>query len=238
MTRILIADDHDVVRAGLRTILQSQAGWEVVAEASDGKEAVELALATRPDVAVLDFGLPMLNGVEATRQIRSSLSRVEILIFTMHDTDALVRDVFEAGARGFLLKSDASRFLISAVETLADHKPFFTGKVSEALLESFLLKKPSEGALTGREKSVIQLIAEGASEPKDRRSSLDQHQVGRDASRFSAEEAQRRFDGGADPLRDQEQARRGLTRARAHGPYPASFLGNAALASRVNPNSM
>src|SRR5215216_5708709 len=88
MTRILIADDHDVVRAGLRTILQSQAGWEVVAEASDGKEAVELALATRPDVAVLDFGLPTLNGVEATRQIRSKLSRVEILIFTMHDTDA------------------------------------------------------------------------------------------------------------------------------------------------------
>jgi DNA-binding NarL/FixJ family response regulator len=160
MTRILIADDHDVVRAGLRTILQSQAGWEVVAEASDGKEAVELALATRPDVAVLDFGLPTLNGVEATRQIRSKLSRVEILIFTMHDTDALVRDVLEAGAR-FLLKSDASRFLIAAVETLADHKPFFTGKVSEALVESFLLKKPSEGALTGREKSVIQLIAEG-----------------------------------------------------------------------------
>ena len=144
MTRILIADDHDVVRAGLRTILQSQAGWEVVAEASDGKEAVELALATRPDVAVLDFGLPTLNGVEATRQIRSKLSRVEILIFTMHDTDALVRDVLEAGARGFLLKSDASRFLISAVETLADHKPFFTGKVSEALLESFLLKGPAQ----------------------------------------------------------------------------------------------
>ena len=156
MTRILIADDHDVVRAGLRAILQSQA-----AEASDGKEAVELALATRPDVAVLDFGLPTLNGVEATRQIRSKLPRVEILIFTMHDTDALVRDVLEAGARGFLLKSDASRFLISAVETLADHKPFFTGKVSEALLESFLLKKPIDGALTGREKSVIQLIAEG-----------------------------------------------------------------------------
>ena len=141
MTRILIADDHDVVRAGVRAILQSQAGWEVVAEASDGKEAVELALATRPDIAILDFGLPTLNGVEATRQIRSRLSRVEILIFTMHDTDALVRDVLESGARGFLLKSDASRFLISAVETLADHKPFFTGKVSEALLESFLLQR-------------------------------------------------------------------------------------------------
>ena len=163
MTRILIADDHDVVRAGVRAILQLQPGWEVVAEACDGKEAVELAVATRPDIAILDFGLPTLNGVEATRQIRSRLSRVEILIFTMHDTDALIRDVLESGARGFLLKSDASRFLISAVETLADHKPFFTGKVSEALLESFLRKGPKrgEGALTAREKSVIQLISEG-----------------------------------------------------------------------------
>src|SRR3954464_8356893 len=238
MTRILIADDHDVGRAGLRAILQSQAGWEVVAEASDGKEAVELAVATRPDVAVLDFGLPTLNGVEATRQIRSKLPRVEILIFTMHDTDALVRDVLEAGARGFLLKSDASRFLISAVETLADHKPFFTGSVSEALLESFLLKKPIDGSADGTREVRDPAHCRRASEPKNRRSSLDQHQVGRDASRFGAEEAQRRFDGGADPLRDQEQARRGLTRARGHGPSPASFLGNAARASRVNPNSM
>ena len=132
MTRILIADDHDVVRAGLRTILDSQQGWEVVAEASDGKEAIDQALATRPDIAVLDFGLPTVNGVEATRQIRARLPRVEVLIFTMHDTDSLVRDVLEAGARGFLLKSDARRFLISAVESLAAHKPFFTGKVSEA----------------------------------------------------------------------------------------------------------
>ena len=163
MTRILIADDHDVVRAGLRTILDSQRGWEVVAEASDGKEAIDQALATRPDIAVLDFGLPTVNGVEATRQIRARLPRVEVLIFTMHDTDSLVRDVLEAGARGFLLKSDARRFLISAVESLAAHKPFFTGKVSEALLESFLSKgpRPSEGALTSREKSVVQLVAEG-----------------------------------------------------------------------------
>ena len=163
MTRILIADDHDVVRAGLRTILDSQVGWEVVAEASDGKEAIDLAVATHPDVAVLDFGLPTVNGVEATRQIRARLPRVEVLIFTMHDTDSLVRDVLEAGARGFLLKSDARRFLISAVESLAAHKPFFTGAVSEALLESFLLKgpRPSEGALTAREKSVVQLVAEG-----------------------------------------------------------------------------
>jgi DNA-binding NarL/FixJ family response regulator len=163
MTRILIADDHDVVRAGLRSILSSQPGWEVVAEASDGKEAIDRALSTRPDVAVIDYSLPTVNGIEATRQIRTRLPSVEVLIFTMHDSDSLVRDVLEAGARGFLLKSDASRFLISAVESLASHKPFFTGKVSEALLENFLLKGPraGEGALTAREKSVVQLIAEG-----------------------------------------------------------------------------
>src|SRR4051794_35421851 len=163
MTRILIADDHDVVRAGVRTILESQPGWEVVAEASDGKEAIDKALATRPDVAVLDFSLPAVNGVEATRQIRARVPGVEVLVFTMHDTDTLVRDVLEAGARGFLLKSDARRFLISAVESLAAHKPFFTGKVSETLLENFLSQGPRacEGALTPREKSVVQLVAEG-----------------------------------------------------------------------------
>ena len=163
MTRILIADDHDVVRAGLRAILQSQPSWEVVAEASDGKEAIDRALATRPDIAVLDYGLPTVNGIEATRQIRTRLASVEVLIFTMHDSDTLVRDVLEAGARGFLLKSDARRFLISAIESLAAHKPFFTGKVSEALLENFLSKgpRPAEGALSARETSVVQLIAEG-----------------------------------------------------------------------------
>src|SRR3954468_1590311 len=167
MTRILIADDHDVVRAGVRTILGSQPGWEVVAEASDGKEAIDKALATRPDIAALDFSLPAVNGVEATRQIRARVVGAEVLIFTMHDTDTLVRDVLEAGARGFLLKSDARQFLIAAVESLAAHKPFFTGKVSEALLETYLAKgAPADSVLTAREKSVVQLIAEGQTNRK------------------------------------------------------------------------
>jgi DNA-binding NarL/FixJ family response regulator len=167
MTRILIADDHDVVRSGVRAILETQEGWEVVGEAADGKEAVDKALATRPDVVVLDYGLPVMNGIEATRQIRARVAGAEVLIFTMHDTATLVREILEAGARGFLLKSDARRFLIAAVESLAAHKPFFTSQVSETLLETFLAKGPTAGSvLTAREKSVVQLIAEGRTNKK------------------------------------------------------------------------
>jgi DNA-binding NarL/FixJ family response regulator len=162
MTRILIADDHDVVRSGVRSILEAQEGWEVVGEAETGKEAVDKALATRPHVVVLDYALPVMNGIDATRQIRARVPGAEVLIFTMHDTDALVREVLEAGARGFLLKSDARKFLLAAVESLVAHKPFFTGKVSETLLASYLAKRAeTEELLTARERSVIQLIAEG-----------------------------------------------------------------------------
>ena len=161
MTRILIADDHDVVRSGVRSILEAQPGWEVVGEAENGKEAVDRALATRPDIVVLDYALPVMNGIEATRQIRARVPGAEVLIFTMHDTATLVREVLEAGAKGFLLKSDARKFLIAAVESLAAHKPFFTGKVSEALLETYLAKGTAASVLTSREKSVVQLIAEG-----------------------------------------------------------------------------
>jgi DNA-binding NarL/FixJ family response regulator len=162
MTRILIADDHDVVRSGVRAILECQPEWEVVGEAATGKAAIDQALATRPDVVVLDYALPLVNGIEATRQIRSRVPGAEVLIFTMHDTASLVREVLEAGARGFLLKSDAKRFLVAAVESLAAHQPFFTSKVSETLLESYLSKGRAEASLlTPREKAVVQLIAEG-----------------------------------------------------------------------------
>jgi DNA-binding NarL/FixJ family response regulator len=162
MTRILIADDHDVVRSGVRSILETQLGWEVVGEAENGKDAVDRALATRPDIVVLDYALPVMNGIEATRQIRARVPGAEVLIFTMHDTATLVREVLEAGAKGFLLKSDARKFLIAAVESLAAHKPFFTGKVSEALLDAYLAKGTAPASvLTSREKAVVQLIAEG-----------------------------------------------------------------------------
>jgi DNA-binding NarL/FixJ family response regulator len=137
MTRILIADDHEVVRSGLRKILEAHPDWEVVAEVADGRDAVHKVAETKPDVAVLDYSLPLLNGIEATRQIRTHTPGTEVLIFTMHDNDALIEDVLMAGARGYLLKSDANRHLIDAIEAVSSHKPFFSAKVSEVLLESF-----------------------------------------------------------------------------------------------------
>jgi DNA-binding NarL/FixJ family response regulator len=165
VTRILIADDHEVVRSGLRSILEAHEGWQVVAEARDGKEAISKALETEPDVAIIDYSLPIMNGVEATRQIRARVPATEILIFTMHDSDALIGELLEAGARGYLLKSDAKQHLMAAVEALADHEPFFTGRVSQRLLETFLSKQPGrvDTSLSPRERVVVQLIAEGHS---------------------------------------------------------------------------
>ncbi len=133
-----------------------------MAEAGDGKEAIDKAIETRPDVAVLDYSLPLANGIEVTRQIRARNPKTEILIFTMHDNETLVQELLKAGARGYLLKSDAKRHLIGAIESLVAHKPFFTAKVSETLLESFL-ERPSKqrSTLTSRERGVVQLIAEG-----------------------------------------------------------------------------
>jgi DNA-binding NarL/FixJ family response regulator len=164
VTRILIADDHEVVRAGVRGILEDHPGWHIVAEALDGKQAVDKSIAEKPDVAILDYSLPMINGVEATRQIRARAPSVEILIFTMHDNEILMRDMLQAGARGYLLKSDAGEHLISAVQALAAHRPFFTSKASEALLESYLTTaRQSEHLLTARERGIVQLVAEGHS---------------------------------------------------------------------------
>lgn len=163
MTNILIADDHDVVRRGLKALLETRAAWRVVAEARDGKSAVSGAFRARPDVAIIDYGLPELNGIEAARQIRHHLPRTEILIFTMHNSDDILLHALEAGARGFLLKSDTDDYVLAAVHALSQHKPFFTGKVSETLVASFLAtsSRTRTSALTMRESSVVQLIAEG-----------------------------------------------------------------------------
>jgi DNA-binding NarL/FixJ family response regulator len=162
MIRILIADDHAVVRSGLRTILDAHPNLEVVAEAADGNEAVHKAIETTPDIAVIDYSLPLFNGIEVTRQIRAQLPKTEVLIFTMHDNETLIQDVMKVGARGYLLKSDAGRDLISAIEALAVHRPFFTTKVSETLLESYVTAaKTIRSTLTNREVGIVQMIAEG-----------------------------------------------------------------------------
>ena len=164
MTRILIADDHDVVRSGLRAVLDAQPNWEVVAEAANGKEAIFKAIETKPDVAVVDYSLPLINGIEVTRQIRARLPKTEVLIFTMHDTEMLIEELLKAGARGYLLKADAGRDLISAIESLRVHRPYFTAKVSEAVLKSHLSNSRREGlSITSRERGLVQLIAEGHS---------------------------------------------------------------------------
>jgi DNA-binding NarL/FixJ family response regulator len=165
VTRILIADDHEVVRSGLRAILEAHVGWEVIAEACDGKDAIRKAIESTPDVAIIDYSLPIMNGVEATRQIRARVPSTEVLIFTMHDSDILVREILKAGARAYLLKSDAKQYLISAVESLARHEPFFTGRISEQLLDAFLSTPHEQPAasLSPRERAVVQLIAEGHS---------------------------------------------------------------------------
>jgi DNA-binding NarL/FixJ family response regulator len=164
MVRILIADDHEVVRFGVRQILEGRANWEVVAEASDGKEAIAMAIETKPDVCVVDYSLPLMNGLEVTRQIRTRVPHSEILIFTMYDNEMLVQGLLKAGARGYLLKADAKSHLIEAIASLASHRPFFTKGVSDSLLDVFMAgPEKAISAITSRERSVVQLIAEGHS---------------------------------------------------------------------------
>lgn len=164
MTRILIADDHEIVRQGVRAILSTRERWEIVAEAENGRDAVEQARLTEPEIAILDYALPYINGVEAARQIRLHNPKTEILIFTQHDNEALLRNILEAGVRGYLLKSDATHHLIQAVEALEHRQPFFTKAVSDILVSSYLAKSDaSPSILTSRETAVVKLIAEGHS---------------------------------------------------------------------------
>jgi DNA-binding NarL/FixJ family response regulator len=163
VTRLLIADEHDAVRSGLRAMLVARPNWEVVADAADGKEAILKAIETRPDVAVIDYLLPLVNGVEVTRQIRARLRKTEVLVFAIDDSEALIEAPLKAGARGYLTTSEVPHYLIDAIESLAIHKPFFTASVSEILLESFLATQKRRSTLSNREHRVAQLIAEGHS---------------------------------------------------------------------------
>jgi DNA-binding NarL/FixJ family response regulator len=168
--RILIADDHDLLRRGVKTLLQTHAGWEVCGEAKTGREAVTKAEALQPDIVIMDIGMPDLNGVEAARRIRKASANTEILILSMHYSDQLIREIVDAGIRGYIVKSDSDRDLIIAVETLAKHKPFFTPFATEVILGSFNTGGPVREIpdlvserLTSREREIVQLLAEGKS---------------------------------------------------------------------------
>jgi len=164
--RILVADDHQVVRTGLRALLESKAGWQVCAEVANGREAVEKAGALQPDVAILDIGMPLLNGVDATRQIRKVSPQTEILILTMHDSEHMIQGVLDAGAHGYILKDDADRNLLAAVESLRKHKPYLSSRVSAAAATAQPstdgIERPAR-RLTPREREIVQLLAEGKS---------------------------------------------------------------------------
>jgi DNA-binding NarL/FixJ family response regulator len=168
--RILVADDHDIIRRGLRELLMTRKGWEVCGEAKTGREAMVLAESLKPDVIVMDVSMPELSGLEAARQISKSSPHTGILILTVYFTDQLVREVIECGARGYILKSDADKELVSAVEALSNHRTYFTREASEMLLNGFSRRDvdvdprtAARNRLTVREREIVRLLAEGKS---------------------------------------------------------------------------
>jgi len=168
--RILVADDHALVRRGARAVLHSRPGWRVVGEATNGREAVQKAIELKPDVAVVDIGMPELDGVEVVRQIREAVPNTKVLVLTMHESDQMVQRALEAGAHGYILKSDLTDSLPIAVRAIAEGKRFLTPKVSEIVLDGFLKTKTyhqqreqAAARPTHRETEIIRLLAEGKS---------------------------------------------------------------------------
>jgi DNA-binding NarL/FixJ family response regulator len=165
LTQILIADDHEVVRRGLRSLIASRPTWQVCAEAANGGDAVEKAAALRPDVVLIDAMMPLMDGLAATRAIRERSAATEVCVFTMHDTDELISDALACGARGFVLKSDPSRYLLAAIEALARHASYLTPTLSDGLVSCFGRRghhlAPGSSPLTVREREVVRLLAGG-----------------------------------------------------------------------------
>jgi DNA-binding NarL/FixJ family response regulator len=162
--RILIVDDHAALRKGVRSFLEAQGRWSVVAEAQTGHEALQAARETQPDITILDYSLPLMNGLELTRALKHEFPRMEILLYTMHDREDLLAEVLRAGVRGYVLKSDNGQNLLAAVEAISARKPYFSATISETLLEHFVkcsLEGENVATLTPREREIVQLIAEG-----------------------------------------------------------------------------
>jgi DNA-binding NarL/FixJ family response regulator len=166
--RILIADDHELVRRGVRTLLEAEPGWKVVAEASDGQEAFEKAEETKPEIVVLDIGMPRLSGLETARRLKRTFPQIKVLMLTVHDSEHLAVEVLNAGARGYVTKSDTARDLVIAIEALRKDKTFFTSSVDRIILNNFLDGRPYERSkemqvelLTSRQREIVQLLAEG-----------------------------------------------------------------------------
>jgi two-component system response regulator NreC len=167
--RILLADDHTLLRSGLRKILQEQRDWIIVAEAGDGREAVRQVLDLSPDIAILDIGMPLLNGIEATRQILRRQPETRVLILSMHTNEAYIIQALQAGAKGYLLKDSADTDLIRGVTAVAGGKSFFSPAVAKVMLDDYVRNLSEKGlvdrydSLSEREREVFQLIAEGHS---------------------------------------------------------------------------
>jgi DNA-binding NarL/FixJ family response regulator len=166
MKRILIADDHAAVRLGLRAVLEQRPGWEVIADVDDGRRAFEVALEKRPDVAILDFSLPHMTGVEVARLISKHLRETEVLIFTVHESRLLAQEAFRAGARAYLVKSDANKMLLAAVEALMMHRSFDDGRFSVGPRRERNGADAGGQNLSPRERHVVTLVAEGYSNKK------------------------------------------------------------------------
>jgi RNA polymerase sigma factor (sigma-70 family) len=165
--RILLADDHTVVRQGLRRVLEEHSDWHVVAEASDGRDAVRQAEEHKPDIAILDIAMPLLNGIEATRQIVRHRPTVRVLVLSMHADEAYITQVLQAGAAGYLLKDSADVDLLQAVSAVVAGKSFFSPAIARLMLDDFIKQRGQQGvvdryeSLSDREREVFQLVAEG-----------------------------------------------------------------------------
>lgn len=159
--KILIADDHEAMREGMRALIEREPGWQVCATAANGMEAVAITKKSKPDVVVLDMTMPELDGLEALRQIKRASPNTEVVVYSAHHSEDVIKHVFAAGAKSYIQKSDAGSYLITAIRSLAEHRPFFTNEISEVLFAKFSSRGSQE--LTAREREIARLLAGGSS---------------------------------------------------------------------------